>query len=125
VARIIRPRAIVLENVAALYFRGMGRVLGELAAIGYDAEWHCVSAASVGAPHRRDRVFIIAPSANGRQDGELCWKSSGPSGEPANVADPDGPYNKRGGIPGGISAENPDAHGAGIGSTGDAWKIRP
>tara|TARA_R110002167_G_scaffold267053_3_gene473779 strand:+ start:1898 stop:2785 length:888 start_codon:yes stop_codon:yes gene_type:complete len=105
VAGIIRPRAIVLENVAALYFRGLDRVLGELAEIGYDAEWHCVSAASVGAPHRRDRVFIIAlanaenerhrergesgyvPSANGRQDGELCWKSSGPSEEPANVAD--------------------------------------
>tara|TARA_R110000751_G_scaffold303488_1_gene418204 strand:- start:26 stop:751 length:726 start_codon:yes stop_codon:yes gene_type:complete len=60
VARIIRPRAIVLENVAALYFRGLDRVLGELAEIGYDAEWHCVNAASVGAPHRRDRVFIIA-----------------------------------------------------------------
>lgn len=59
VAGIIRPRAIVLENVAALYARGLDVVLGELAQIGYDAEWHCVSAASVGAPHRRDRVFII------------------------------------------------------------------
>lgn len=59
VASIIKPRAIVLENVAALYARGLDVVLGELAQIGYDAEWHCVSAASVGAPHRRDRVFII------------------------------------------------------------------
>ncbi len=65
VAGIIRPKAIVLENVAALYARGLDVVLGELAQIGYDAEWHCVSAASVGAPHRRDRVFIIGWDANG------------------------------------------------------------
>ena len=59
VAGIIRPKAIVLENVAALYARGLDVVLGELAQIGYDAEWHCVSAASVGAPHKRERVFVI------------------------------------------------------------------
>lgn len=60
VARQVRPRAIVLENVSALLVRGMGSVLGELAEIGFDAEWHCIPAAGVGAPHRRDRVFIIA-----------------------------------------------------------------
>ena len=65
VAGIIRPRAIVLENVAALYVRGLDVVLGELAQIGYSSEWHCVSAASVGAPHRRDRVFIIGWDTNG------------------------------------------------------------
>jgi DNA (cytosine-5)-methyltransferase 1 len=59
-ARQLRPRAIVLENVSALLIRGMGDVLRELAAIGFDAEWHCIPAAAVGAPHRRDRVFIIA-----------------------------------------------------------------
>lgn len=67
VARILKPKAIVMENVAALYVRGLDRVLGELAAIGFDSEWHCVSAASVGAPHRRDRVFIIATSTNAHQ----------------------------------------------------------
>ena len=69
VAGIIRPRAIVLENVAALYARGLDVVLGELAQIGYDAEWHCVSAASIGAPHRRDRVFIIGWDTDGEHDG--------------------------------------------------------
>ena len=59
-ARQLRPRAIVLENVSALLVRGMGDVLAELAKIGYDAEWHCIPASAVGAPHRRDRVFIIA-----------------------------------------------------------------
>jgi DNA (cytosine-5)-methyltransferase 1 len=119
VARIIQPRAIVLENVAALYFRGMDRVLGELAQIGYDAEWHCVSAASVGAPHRRDRVFIIATNAGSIRCNARRPKQSlqgvGPYGK-TFVADTDGPYSKRGGLPGGISAENPDAHGAGTGS---------
>ena len=60
VVRELRPRVVVLENVAALFTRGLDRVLGTLASIGYDAEWHCVSAAAVGAIHRRERVFIIA-----------------------------------------------------------------
>jgi DNA (cytosine-5)-methyltransferase 1 len=58
--RVARPRVGILENVAALLARGMGTVLGDLAAIGYDAEWDCIPASAVGAPHRRDRVFIIA-----------------------------------------------------------------
>jgi len=57
--RELQPRAVVLENVAALLTRGLDRVLGTLAEIGYDAEWHCIPAAYVGAPHIRDRVFII------------------------------------------------------------------
>jgi DNA (cytosine-5)-methyltransferase 1 len=62
-ARIIgelRPRYVVVENVPALLARGMGRVLGDLAACGYDAIWDCIPAQAVGAHHRRDRVFIIA-----------------------------------------------------------------
>jgi DNA (cytosine-5)-methyltransferase 1 len=58
--REVRPRYAILENVAALRSRGLDRVLGDLAAIGYDAEWHCIPAAHVGAPHQRDRVWIIA-----------------------------------------------------------------
>ena len=59
-----RPRYIVLENVAALLSkhngRDMGAVLWELSESGYDAEWQVISAASVGAPHLRERVFIVA-----------------------------------------------------------------
>ena len=58
--RELQPRAVVLENVAALLTRGLDRVLGTLAEIGYDAQWHCIPAAAVGAPHIRDRVFILA-----------------------------------------------------------------
>lgn len=56
----LRPRYAIVENVAALLKRGMGAVLGDLAGIGYDAEWSTVSACSVGAPHVRRRVFIVA-----------------------------------------------------------------
>ena len=62
-ARIIgevRPRYVIVENVAALLGRGIERVLGDLAALGYNAEWHCIPASAVGAPHRRDRVWIVA-----------------------------------------------------------------
>lgn len=56
----LRPKYIIVENVAALLTRGLDRVLGDLAALGYDAEWHCIPASAVGAPHRRDRLWIVA-----------------------------------------------------------------
>jgi DNA (cytosine-5)-methyltransferase 1 len=56
----LRPRYVVVENVAALLGRGMSRVLGDLSEIGYDAEWEVISAADVGAPHLRERVWIAA-----------------------------------------------------------------
>jgi DNA (cytosine-5)-methyltransferase 1 len=66
--RELRPRYVVVENVAALLARGMERVLGDLAACGYDAEWDCIPASAVGAPHRRDRVWLVAyPAKPGRE----------------------------------------------------------
>ena len=56
----VRPSYVIVENVAALLGRGLGDVLGDLAALGYDAEWHCIPASAVGAPHRRDRIWICA-----------------------------------------------------------------
>ena len=61
----IRPRYVIVENVAALLGRGLDRVLGDLAALGYDAEWHCIPASAVGAPHRRDRIWIVAYADSG------------------------------------------------------------
>lgn len=80
---IIKPRLVVIENVRGLLsasanseveycswcmgehatespLRALGAVLGDLSDLGYDARWQTVSAASAGAPHRRERVFIIA-----------------------------------------------------------------
>ena len=56
----LRPRYAILENVRGHLSLGGVQVLGELAEIGYDAEWRVVSAAGVGAPHRRDRIIIVA-----------------------------------------------------------------
>jgi len=70
----IRPRFAIVENVAALLGRGMGGVLGDLAGIGYDTEWSVVSACSLGAPHVRRRVFIVA-YPNGQHGRERIWNS--------------------------------------------------
>ena len=59
---VLKPRYVLIENVSALRSRGLDQVLGSLAALGYDAEWHCIPACAVGAPHRRDRVWIVAYS---------------------------------------------------------------
>jgi DNA (cytosine-5)-methyltransferase 1 len=56
----LRPRYAVLENVRGHVSLGLSTVLGELAHIGYDAEWTVISAASLGAPHLRERVIIVA-----------------------------------------------------------------
>jgi len=56
----IRPDALVLENVTGLLSVGWGRVLGDLAAIGYDAEWDRFPAFALGLPHRRDRLWAVA-----------------------------------------------------------------
>lgn len=64
-ARIIGevgPRFVFVENSPMLTIRGLGVVLGDLAEMGFDAEWGVLSAADVGAPHRRDRIWILAYS---------------------------------------------------------------
>ena len=64
-ARLVGQPKLMLENVAALLNRGMGAVLGALAQVGYDAEWDCIPAAAVGAPHLRDRLYIFADADEG------------------------------------------------------------
>lgn len=56
----IKPRYVIIENVAALRGNGLTRVLQDLRALGYDAEWHIISARAVGAYHLRERIWIIA-----------------------------------------------------------------
>lgn len=55
-----KPPYVLIENVLSLLHNGLGDVLGRLAALGYDAEWHCFPAAYAGAPHERKRMFILA-----------------------------------------------------------------
>lgn len=58
----VRPRFVFVENSPMLTSRGLGRILGDLAALGFDAEWDCFSAHEVGAPHLRERMFVLAYS---------------------------------------------------------------
>ena len=60
--RMVRPKYVLLENVAALRNRGLCVILGALAEGGYDTEWDCLPASAFGAPHQRDRMFVVAHS---------------------------------------------------------------
>jgi len=92
IERIIRevgPQFVFLENVPGLIDGGLSRVLGSLAALGFDAEWACLKASEVGAPHRRERIFILASEAGGimayanslRQPHKLAPSGNGDSKE--------------------------------------------
>ena len=67
VACELRPQFMLLENSPALLVRGISRVLGALAESGYDAEWRCVPASEFGAPHRRERLYILAYTTSFRR----------------------------------------------------------
>ncbi len=68
--RDLRPRFAIMENVGMLVHRGLREVLGSLAEIGYDAEWQDIRASDMGAPHRRERIWIVAyPEIMGRGNG--------------------------------------------------------
>jgi DNA (cytosine-5)-methyltransferase 1 len=126
IIREVRPRYVLVENVPALLSRGLGRVLGDLAASGYDADWDCVAARAVGAPHRRDRILIVAhadePRPQGRECGVVCERAgelpAGPCGacpdprlwwlvDPADVE-----YAEPAGLEGGAGGRMSGARGA-------------
>ena len=104
VARVVAevgPSLVVLENVPGLLAGGLGPVLGDLADLGFDAEWDSFSAADLGAPHLRRRIFILAwladpdgrgrsqPGIHARPRAEGSGASTAHRGG-ADVADPDG-----------------------------------
>lgn len=68
VIREVQPRFVFVENVRALVSRGLDRVLGDLADLGFDAEWDCFRASDVGAPHKRERLFILAYRPSPRRE---------------------------------------------------------
>lgn len=60
IIRVLGPKYVVVENVEALAVRGLGRVLGDLADLGYDAEWQSIPASSFGCLHERRRLWVCA-----------------------------------------------------------------
>jgi DNA (cytosine-5)-methyltransferase 1 len=92
--RVLRPRWAVFENVAGHVSLGFDRVLADLASLGFDAEWVTVRASDVGAPHRRERLFILARNAShvGHErswDARRRWDGSADDGGAAADADGD------------------------------------
>jgi DNA (cytosine-5)-methyltransferase 1 len=87
VVRAVRPRYVLVENVAALVrdADAFGQVLGDLAGLGFDAEWAVLPASDFGAPHRRERVFVLAyPSGiDGQPRDRLVTSGVGGSPLPA------------------------------------------
>ncbi|MFN8993495.1 MAG: DNA cytosine methyltransferase [Pseudomonadota bacterium] len=67
IAGVVRPRYLFLENVSAILSNGLGTVLGDLAAMGYDSRYLCIRASDVGAPHHRDRWFALCHAKHARQ----------------------------------------------------------
>ena len=90
----LRPRYAVLENVRGHLSLGFGTVLGDLASIGYDTEWQVIPAAAVGAPHRRDRVFIVAYASEQHRDGRGHSNSQSKIGQWHTVQKPIGRSNR-------------------------------
>ncbi|MFC9085855.1 DNA cytosine methyltransferase [Nocardiopsis dassonvillei] len=86
--RHLRPRLLVLENVAALRWKGRGldRVLADLARAGYDASWCCVRACDIGACHRRERIFVVAHPVRQRRSPGLLRSPSAHATEAAGAS---------------------------------------
>ena len=78
VIRYMEPRYVFLENVAAITLRGLDIVLGDLARLGYDAEWTMLKASDVGASHQRKRWFCLARLADAKDDGRSRGQGSNP-----------------------------------------------
>jgi DNA (cytosine-5)-methyltransferase 1 len=78
----VRPRFVFVENSPMLVTRGLERVLGDFAQMGYDCKWTVMGAADVGAPHQRDRIWIVAHSRYWRRwDKRIAERGQNPQGE--------------------------------------------
>lgn len=82
VVRAVRPRYVVVENVPALIddADAFGWMLGDLAELGFDAEWGVLSACAFGAPHMRERLFLVAYPAGGDGERHLHLSTAVPGG---------------------------------------------
>jgi DNA (cytosine-5)-methyltransferase 1 len=112
----IRPLHVFVENSPMLTKRGLHRVLGDLAAMGYDARWGVLGAVDAGAPHKRDRIWIVAHAhglrelqSKGHESDERGWVVNGG----ADLADADSAQRKGDERPERVAAEHSDISSAG------------
>ncbi|MFF3324928.1 DNA cytosine methyltransferase [Streptomyces sp. NPDC002889] len=85
---VLRPRVAIFENVAGHLRLGFDIVLADLAGLGFDVEWCLVRASEVGAPHQRNRLFIVATAADAPTADQGRLLRSGGSAEPAGRPEP-------------------------------------
>lgn len=112
----LRPRYVIVENVAALLGRGLDRVLGDLAALGFDAEWHGIPIGTLGAPHNRDRIWILAYTDRRRRRTDLAGR---------NDADrTDARRSETDGLFGALSVKCPQRSVAITSDTYDSWRLQ-
>lgn len=76
IVRVLRPSIVILENVSDLLVRGMGTVLGEMAALGFNSWWDCFPAACLGIPQRRWRTFVVSYAPGVRFEAIPEWLST-------------------------------------------------
>jgi DNA (cytosine-5)-methyltransferase 1 len=81
----IRPAWVLIENVRGLVNDGLLQVVSDLAGMGYDAEWCLVSACEAGAPHTRQRVFIVSYPQGDRWEGRRQARANAAPMEPAGL----------------------------------------
>lgn len=87
--RVLRPKYALVENVSALSFRGLLTVLGDFAQTGYNAEWFTLRASDVGAPHRRERLFIVAtPARETNLENADCERTNNDEGRTTRQYEP-------------------------------------
>ena len=122
----VRPQFVFVENSPMLTSRGLGTVLGDLASLGFDAKWGVLGAADVGAPHQRDRIWIVADSRHLRWKNrpesteEKFYEASGCGSKLADTSD-------EGNVRGNWSQTNADSKTRGGGRNGDVqwWEAEP
>ncbi len=107
--RDVQPRYVIAENVSALRTRGLTLVVQNLCSIGYRVEWHCIPASAIGAPHRRDRIWIIATGNSYSQSKSVVSEHDEASRLPSPLADSDCAHGQGGGVSCGVHEEVTDA----------------
>ena len=130
IAGTVRPRLIFLENVAAIKSNGLETVVKDLALMGYDARWLCIRASDVGAPHHRDRWFLLGHSNGKGLEGTYDnpeipnWLQPNTTQRsdhesPRDVSNTDGTQRDRKGIPLAVQAKHGSVGGFGW------WEAEP
>lgn len=126
-ARIIgevRPRFVFVENSPLLISRGLALVVSDLAEMGYDAQWCCISASDTGAPHKRDRIWLVA---NSDMRGTGWWKQQQGGGEGSRDVADSAQLQRYGGNDNGQGRALPESRNSDSGSSpgNSRWPTEP